>query len=426
MGSMMALKPDKTNDEKLLEMAKELPEVPSFYKYRDIAKIMMDHGMFIKSSKGLQWQIDDLALKLEHCKVLQIPMTWANSLYIGNGKFGMEIDLMSWIVRTQCPDAQFILDHGDERECVILGRRTLLDPNSAWKPFRYTIEMAQANNLIRGSNWTLNPSNMLNKNAYANAYRGLCRAELQNSYIKEEIGADEETEGIQKNRSHKKIVPGVPLTGEQIDDLIETLPPSPPQPKKSPELAKPENIPLGDPRTFSPEDLAALDKTKNFLDEPMTIEQTVDMTKELLGKKKTTKKADIIKKEPRDPLAEIQKMGEELAKIPRDSFGHPIVQRELDVVDVGRKVQKPLFDVGTKEGKAAYDDAYMKWLSTMAVADGFYIMKDAKVIGKEGNNRLVFRNGKQSWIDQKLAYDDPDGGVLIAASWLRNHGGELF
>jgi len=395
---MEAIKPTN-NDEKILAMVPELPEVPSFYKFRDIAKIMMNHNMFIKTDKGLQWQIDDLALKLEHCKTLQIPMTWANSLYIGNGKFGMEIDLMSWIVRTQCPDAQFILDHGNAVECVIKGRRTIMDKNAPWQEFKYTIEMAKANNLIRGSNWLLNPANMVNKNAYANAYRGLCRAELQNSYIREEIGADEDIETIQKpTKTKKPVILGVPLTGEQIDDLIETLPPSPQQPKKCPEPPKPENIPLGHPDNYSPEDLAAMDKEKNFLDEPMTLEQTKELASQILiEKKKSTKN----KKEPVNPLEKLKEF---------EQKGEAFAQQS--------------------ETKKLEPDEYMKWLNSMAVEDGFYLVMDARILGATGNDVRVYRKKLHVDIPKTQACEILDAGhqvgVKVSAIWMRHHGSELF
>lgn len=294
----------KNQDDQLLEMAKELPEVPSFYKYRDIAKTMMDHNMFIKSDKGLQWQIDDLALKLEHCKTLQIPMTWANSLYIGNGKFGMEIDLMSWIVRTQCPDAQFVLDHGDDKECVIMGRRTLINPNAPWRPFKYTIEMAKANNLIRGSNWLLNPANMINKNAYANAYRGLCRAELQNSYIKEEIGADEE--------KPFQPLPDVP------DRVVK-------QTKKADILEKPlSKITENPPATKDPP------HPKKTVDE-MLKNDPLEKLKEFDNRSDAF--ADAIKANPRAVVKDPEKLDEEIASLlnaplPEDGLSTPIEQED--------------------------------------------------------------------------------------------------
>lgn len=368
---MEAIKPTQTKDEQLLEMAKELPEVPTFYKYRDIAKTMMDHGMFIKSNKGLQWQIDDLALKLEHCKVCNIPMTWANSLYIANGKFGMEIDLMSWIVRTQCPDAQFVFDHGNDKECVIKGRRTILNPNAPWQDFKYTLEMAQANNLIRGSNWLLNQSNMINKNAYANAYRGLCRAELENAYIKEEIGADEDSEPIQKAPKAKKESP--PTAPKEIP----------------PALTKKEYV-----DDVTPEE--SYDEVEITSTTPLTIDQTVELAKQLIIKKKSTKKAEVIEKKTlaemnaKDPLQALEKLTNAPAQPP--------------------------------------DSPFMEWIKSLDYKNGWYLVYDAEILAQEGTDYKVKRKLKEAYIETVYVRGNNEGrGLWIAGGWMRGHAEqELF
>lgn len=183
---------EKLSDD-LEQLADQLPEVPSFYKFRNAAELMMNHGMFAKPPKqhegDRQWQIDDLALKLEYCKANNIPAVYANSIYPVNGKFSMEIDLMSWLVSTKAPDAQFITIKSDDQECIVKARRTLIDKNAPWIEFKYTLTMAKAAGLIKptATQWIQNPSNMINKNAYALAYRGVCRAELSNAYIPEEL-----------------------------------------------------------------------------------------------------------------------------------------------------------------------------------------------------------------------------------------------
>jgi hypothetical protein len=175
------------------EEQQAMTEMPSFYKYREAAEIMMQHEMFVKDSKnrGKQWQIDDLALKLEHCKALGIPSTFANSLYPSNGRFNMSIDVMSWIVTHKAADAEFLCTLSNEKMCIIMCRRTKVNKEAKWIPVTYTIEMARANGLVKGVHWNNDAANMINKNAYAHAYRTVCRVELANAYIPEEIPTSE-------------------------------------------------------------------------------------------------------------------------------------------------------------------------------------------------------------------------------------------
>ena len=161
---------------------------PSFYKYRDVAQIYMDHGHFppVPKSKESdeQYKRDEYAIRLSYCKARGIPEDFANELMMIQGSLGIGIDTAMSLFKSAHPYAQFDVI---EMSNTIHKMNVRVNPSKPWTLFKFSIVDAQDQGLLKknNKNWEgyNNQQNMIAKNNYSFAIRALDRGCLHGMTI---------------------------------------------------------------------------------------------------------------------------------------------------------------------------------------------------------------------------------------------------
>jgi hypothetical protein len=212
---------------------KSMTDFHSFYQYRDLAQIMIDHDFLPPIPTGKeydkQWQIDELALRLSYCAAAEISEIFANKLNKIQNSYSIPADVHSRYFSKKHRSAEFETLESTNELCRI---RCHLKPSLPWITVTFDIVDAQDQKLIKEKSvhWKGNGiQNMLAKNCRAKAETILDRSFIGNAsveYSEEEpksmqkIEEDSKTQIISfsKDESPKTFTPPISIEAEPVQE----------------------------------------------------------------------------------------------------------------------------------------------------------------------------------------------------------------
>lgn len=187
---------------------------PSFYKYRNIAEIMIKHNQLPQVPKefkdDLEYRKDELALRIEYCRAKGFPEIFANDLQNISGRLGIGVDTAASLFKHAYPESQFKLILSTDTEHIMKARAS---PNDDWQDFKFTMVEAQKLHLLDKNNphWE----------GYSGRQKMLAKCNFKNSfYIMDRTvmnGMTIEEEGL----SDDLVLPTVPLIKQAERTLLE-------------------------------------------------------------------------------------------------------------------------------------------------------------------------------------------------------------
>jgi hypothetical protein len=220
------------------------PSPADFDAYEKMAgwMIQRNYGIIEGSRKSKEQQQMELELRLMFCKDLNIPPSFALSLYIVNGKPEMQIDLMMYLIARGCPTAEIEPIKYSKEEVSMRARR---NRNSPWITATWTIDDAKKNvkGFDRKDVWKNIPAQMLRSRVLGELGRTVFYPELRGlAYVAGEISDN-----------------------APVDDKALPTPPREPQKKSFPVKmpAKAEDLPVVPYSTASPAAQAQADQTED-------------------------------------------------------------------------------------------------------------------------------------------------------------------
>jgi hypothetical protein len=214
---------------------KAMTDFYSFYENRDLAQIMIDHDFLPPTPKdkegNKQWQIDEMALRLEYCKATRINIVFANKLNKIQNSYSPPADVHSMYFGQKHPRAEFELIESSNTVCKL---RCRLHPGMAWIPVTFDIVDAQDQKLIKEKSvhWKGNGiQNMLAKNCRIKAENILDRSFVGNTpveYSEEENPSTQKIEeevktqivSFSKPESPKPFTPPISVEPEPIKEEV--------------------------------------------------------------------------------------------------------------------------------------------------------------------------------------------------------------
>ena len=157
-----------------------LPDPPELVKHQRMAQIMIENELVPKSkNKSREKLLNELELKLYHCELLNIPVTYANSLYFVNGKVACMVDLMSFLVNRALPNSRVkVTSYSDTSVSVLASPDASKLKENPWVSITWDMERAKRMGLDQKDMWRKDPAEMLRSRCYAEAYRAIAGKEL--------------------------------------------------------------------------------------------------------------------------------------------------------------------------------------------------------------------------------------------------------
>jgi len=214
--------------------AVQLQMEPSWNRYRSMAQTMIDHDFLppIPTDKEFnkQWQIDELALRLEFCKAEEISEIYANKLNKIQNSYTIPARVHSNYFKKIHRRAKFQILESSNTICKL---RCRLEPTDDWVPVTFDIIDAQDQKLLdkKNKNWLGNGvQNMLAKNCRHKAELILDPSILGEPTMEEnllEIPAEEEpsTQQIEEESKTQIVSFSKPIEPSQIqtEEVFEVL-----------------------------------------------------------------------------------------------------------------------------------------------------------------------------------------------------------
>jgi len=187
---------------------------PTFYKYRNIAEIMLQHNQLPQVPKefkdDLKYRRDELALRIEYCRAKGFPEIFANDLQNISGRLSIGVDTAASLFKQAYPHAQFKLIQSTDMIHEMLCRTS---PSEAWIPMKFTITDAQNLHLLDKKNvhWDgfSGKQKMLAKCNFRNSFNVMDRTVCNGMSIEEE--------GL----SPDIVLPTIPLIHNAVEVLVE-------------------------------------------------------------------------------------------------------------------------------------------------------------------------------------------------------------
>ncbi len=217
-----AVKPEEKFDEEeaIRNFHSYFPSPADFDAYEKMAgwMIQRNYGIIEGSKKSKEQQQMELELRLMFCKDLNIPPSFALSLYIVNGKPEMQIDLMMYLIARGCPTAE-IEPLKYSKEAVSMRARR--NRSSPWITVTWTIEDARKN--VKGYDrkdvWKNIPAQMLRSRVLGELGRTVFYPELRGlAYVAGEISDNAPIDD--------KALPTPPLEKTQEKPSFQVKPPA--------------------------------------------------------------------------------------------------------------------------------------------------------------------------------------------------------
>jgi hypothetical protein len=313
---------------------------PTFYKYRNIAEIMLKHNQLPQIPKefkdDIAYRKDELALRIEYCHAKGFPEIFANDLQNISGRLGIGVDTAASLFKQAYPHSQFKLIRSTDTEHIMKARAS---PNEDWQDFKFTIIDAQKLHLLEKNNphWEgySGRQKMLAKSNFKNSFYIMDRTVLNGMSIEEEGLSDE------------VILPTVPIIHHAEVTLAEN-----PEVIQSQPISNPSPEPALEPVEEVVEAVVELGDSKQIEESVKTeIVNPKELREELMPYKAVEHEAEVIlntKPFTSEEIAQIR--ADKIKEMPPSPDAEPEVVEEVEEVPIEepkrkeKKSKKPMKD----------------------------------------------------------------------------------